>query len=183
MPPDDNYYALLGVPPGADRAAIQSACRALMRRYHPDLNASSEAATNAKIINEAYACLRDPVQRAAYDRLIAPRSRARGSPYPSSPPTCPRPVWTGPTPRAERSTPWYHPSSGKAIGLAVGAVVTGITFTITSTIPPVVPLVAKTAPAVSIHPAPTTPTVDGSGFDCRGRRMSASRPIRAVCGS
>ena len=30
-----------------------------MRRYHPDVNASADAVSNAKAINEAYACLRD----------------------------------------------------------------------------------------------------------------------------
>ncbi|MEO6247359.1 MAG: J domain-containing protein [Sphingomicrobium sp.] len=153
MPPGEDYYAVLRVAPGADRAAVQAAYRALMRRYHPDLNASEEAAANATMINEAYACLRDTAKRAAYDWQRHPRSRPRATASPSSPAPRPRPVWTGPTPRAEASTPWYHPSWGKAIGLGIAALLTGITFTITSAIPPTLPPVAKPALAVSMRVA------------------------------
>lgn len=143
MPAAEDYYATLDIPPVADRAAIQAAYRALMRRYHPDLNASQEAAAAAQRINEAYACLRDPALRAAYDRQKLARSRTRGSGARSSASFHARPVWTGPTPRAEPSTPWYRPSWNKAIGLAVAAIITAITFTITSMIPPVIPAVAE----------------------------------------
>jgi hypothetical protein len=157
MPAAEDYYATLDVPPVADRAAIQAAYRALMRRYHPDLNDSSEAATAAQMINAAYACLRDPAQRAAYDQQRAPRARARGTTTRSSPSAYPRAVWTGPTPRAQPSRPWYRPSWDKAIGLAVAAIVTVITFTITSTIPPVAPAVASYGPAVTMRMKPKPP--------------------------
>lgn len=50
---------------------VQAAYRALMRRYHPDANASAEAAERARSINAAYAVLGDPDRRAGYDALRA----------------------------------------------------------------------------------------------------------------
>ena len=62
----DDYYAILGVAPGAQFAVIQAAYRDLMRRFHPDVNASAEADARAKAINEAYACL--PIKAAVQQR-------------------------------------------------------------------------------------------------------------------
>lgn len=63
-----NYYALLGVAPGSPTTAIRRAYRARMlrQRKHPDLGGSTEEAV---ALNEAYAVLKDPDRRAAYDRL------------------------------------------------------------------------------------------------------------------
>lgn len=63
-----DYYAILGVAPDSEEVVIQAAYRALMRRYHPDTNASPEATERATAINAAYSILSDPVARAAYDR-------------------------------------------------------------------------------------------------------------------
>ena len=164
MSATEDYYALLRVSPKADTSVIRSAYRAMMRRYHPDVNASADAVANAKAINEAYACLRDASARAAYDRQRLPRSGGRRSTSPSSPAQRPQPVWNGPTPRAEPSTPWFQPTWGKAVGLGIAAVATSITFIITSTVPPIERAVL--APGVTMRMGPKVPT-DHLSYDVR----------------
>lgn len=143
MPAAEDFYALLRIAPSADATAIRDAYRALMRRYHPDVNASDDAAAQAKAINAAYACLRDPDRRAAYDwQRGASASGARAT-QAHRRPQRPRPVWTGPTASPEPPTQWFRPTWRNAVGLGIAAVITAITFTITSAIPPVAPAVAK----------------------------------------
>ena len=61
---DKDFYAILGVPPDADAAAIKKAYRKLARKLHPDHNAGDAAAEQRfKEIGEAYAVLSDPEQR------------------------------------------------------------------------------------------------------------------------
>ena len=64
-----DYYALLGVDPGATTAQIKSAYRKLAKQYHPDVNTSSDAAERFREITEAYDTLTDPDRRRRYDRL------------------------------------------------------------------------------------------------------------------
>jgi curved DNA-binding protein CbpA len=66
-PPDD-CYALLGVDPDADRAAVRRAWRLLALRWHPDRAGVAATATFQRI-QAAYVVLADPLARAAYDRL------------------------------------------------------------------------------------------------------------------
>lgn len=63
-----NYYAILQVPITASPADIKRAWKHLLqkKRQHPDLGGDTD---DAAIINEAYTVLRDPLRRAAYDRL------------------------------------------------------------------------------------------------------------------
>ncbi len=69
MGPVKDYYATLGVEPGASEAEIRQAFRRLARRFHPDLNPQSpEAEAKFKEINEAYQVLTDPRQRQEYDQ-------------------------------------------------------------------------------------------------------------------
>jgi hypothetical protein len=181
MSATEDYYVLLRVSPEADTAVIRAAYRALMRRYHPDANASVDAVAKAKAINGAYACLRDESNRTAYDRQRMPRSGGQRSTSPASPARRPRPVWSGPTPRAEPPTPWFRPTWGKAVGLGIAALITSITFTITSTIPPAESAVAEPALEVTMRMQPRGPTIADSGKpDCRGKKSSASR---TGCGS
>ncbi len=63
-----DLYERLNVDPSASPQAVRSAYRLLAARLHPDRN-SSDAAHRAMVqINRAYAVLRDPESRAAYDK-------------------------------------------------------------------------------------------------------------------
>lgn len=66
-----DYYAILGIARNADTATISRACRRLMQKYHPDVCADPEAAERFKEVREAGRVLRDPIQRAVYDRMTA----------------------------------------------------------------------------------------------------------------
>lgn len=136
MAASGDYYAILGVESSADAAAIRLAYRKLMRRYHPDVNRAEEAAEQAQSINQAYACLRDPQERASYDRQ-------RAAPKPA-------PVFTaGHRPTPPRGAGWQPPKNrpyvveveppstqirAGILGLAV--LVTFVTFALTSATPP-----------------------------------------------
>ncbi len=64
-----NHYATLGLSPTSEDVVIRAAYLALMRRYHPDRNASAGAAVRARAIAAAYAVLGDPERRAEYDAM------------------------------------------------------------------------------------------------------------------
>lgn len=69
-----DYYAALGVPRDADAEAIRKAYRKLARRHHPDVSTEPGAEARFKEAAEAYATLKDPERRAAYDQLGQHRS-------------------------------------------------------------------------------------------------------------
>ena len=64
-----DYYAILGVLPSIDQAALKAVYTALMKKFHPDTTQldKAEAEVRAKEINEAYSALSDPSRRAEYD--------------------------------------------------------------------------------------------------------------------
>lgn len=68
-----DHYSVLGVTPASEDVVIRAAYHALMRRYHPDADPSDEAAERSRVINEAYAVLRDPAKRASYDQALGSR--------------------------------------------------------------------------------------------------------------
>jgi hypothetical protein len=80
-----DYYQILQVDPSADPEIIEAAYKRLVRKYHPDVNASPDATARMQEINEAYAVLNDPAQRAAYDY-----ERNMGATYFPMPPPPPR---------------------------------------------------------------------------------------------
>ena len=64
-----DYYAILGVDRGASEEDIKKAYRRLARKYHPDVSKEADAEARFKEMGEAYATLKDPEKRAAYDQL------------------------------------------------------------------------------------------------------------------
>ena len=62
-----DHYAILGVTPTAQPAAIRAAYLGLMREYHPDRNPSPVAAERARAIVAAYKVLGDFDRRQEYD--------------------------------------------------------------------------------------------------------------------
>lgn len=62
-----NYYQMLGVPADADAPAIQTAFRALAKKYHPDGSASTRSAERFIEIQEAYEVLGTSEVKQAYD--------------------------------------------------------------------------------------------------------------------
>jgi len=71
-----DYYAVLGVALDATPAEIKKAYRTLAKRYHPDVNPSSDAAARFREITEAYDTLIDPDRRRRYDRLRGTDARS-----------------------------------------------------------------------------------------------------------
>lgn len=64
-----DYYATLGVPADADLPQIKKAYRQLARQNHPDVSKTPGGEARFKEAAEAYATLKDPAKRAAYDEL------------------------------------------------------------------------------------------------------------------
>jgi hypothetical protein len=96
MATDSDYYDILGIAAEADQAEIRRAFRERVRACHPDrvanLDAELRQLAEEKMVqlNEAYAVLRNPARRAAYDDR---RLRARTpSPPISSPSATPVPT-------------------------------------------------------------------------------------------
>ena len=79
-----DYYAALGVPRDADLNAIKKAYRKLAREHHPDMSKALGAEARFKEVAEAYATLKDPEKRAAYDGL---------GQHPAGEPFSPPPQW------------------------------------------------------------------------------------------
>lgn len=70
-----NPYVVLGVSPRATQAEITHAYRRHLRDHHPDIRPSTpsgDADERLRQILAAYALLRDPHRRAAYDRTTEP---------------------------------------------------------------------------------------------------------------
>ncbi|MGB5511275.1 MAG: DnaJ C-terminal domain-containing protein [Woeseiaceae bacterium] len=66
-----DYYKVMGVERDAAQDEIKRAYRKLARKYHPDVSKDADAEQRFKELGEAYAVLKDPEKRAAYDQLGA----------------------------------------------------------------------------------------------------------------
>lgn len=66
---EPDYYHILGVNRDASPEAIKQAYHRLATRFHPDLHPDdADAEACLRSLNQAYAVLKDPEQRARYDR-------------------------------------------------------------------------------------------------------------------
>lgn len=82
-----DYYGVLGVDAGAPATEIDNRYRELAKSLHPDRNADPEDQERFKQVSAAYAALKDPGTRRAYDEF---RMRvAEGSLYVARPPASP----------------------------------------------------------------------------------------------
>ena len=69
-----NFYDILGVAKTVTADEIKGVFRELAKKYHPDVNNSSNAAKQFKEIHEAYAILSNPFERKLYDEsLVSPK--------------------------------------------------------------------------------------------------------------
>ncbi len=66
-----DYYEVMGVARDATPDQIKRAYRQLARKHHPDVSKAKDAEVRFKEIGEAYAVLKDPQKRGAYDQLGA----------------------------------------------------------------------------------------------------------------
>ncbi|HZT42378.1 MAG TPA: DnaJ domain-containing protein [Chthonomonadaceae bacterium] len=80
-----NYYEVLGLSSDAAPAEIKKRYRELARRYHPDVNASPDAARKITLINQAYHILGDVDRRAVYDAERLLRANAAAPPRTAAP--------------------------------------------------------------------------------------------------
>ena len=66
---EPDYYSILGVGREASPEEIKQAYHRLATHFHPDLHPDdAEAEACLRSLNQAYAVLKDPEQRARYDR-------------------------------------------------------------------------------------------------------------------
>ena len=66
---EPDYYSILGVGREAGPEEIKQAYHRLVTRFHPDMHpGDADAEACLRSVNEAYAILKDPEQRARYDR-------------------------------------------------------------------------------------------------------------------
>ena len=64
-----DYYKIMGLERDASQDDIKRTYRKLARKYHPDVSKEANAEARFKELGEAYAVLKDPEKRAAYDEL------------------------------------------------------------------------------------------------------------------
>lgn len=127
-----DLYQVLGVAPDADEHLLDQAFRTLVRRHHPDMRPQHDdpaMSTHTELDSErfqeilaAYAVLRDPVARVAYDRAIQHAAAAATHPpsaspltsAPAEPITTPRrfepPLHAGPVRWAPATPPRSRPT-------------------------------------------------------------------------
>jgi DnaJ domain len=105
-----DYYAELGVSARASRVVIDEAYRRRAKALHPDRNPDAAAEERFKRLAAAYAVLRDPSTREAYDQFrhrVDTGTVLSAAPYPGSThPGGPGSWATGPTGAPRQADSW-----------------------------------------------------------------------------
>jgi curved DNA-binding protein len=79
-----DYYEVLKIEKSATDIEVKAAYRKLARKYHPDVSKDPDAEDRFKELGEAYAVLKDPEKRAAYDQISEhPRQGQEFTPPPN----------------------------------------------------------------------------------------------------
>lgn len=76
-----DYYQVLKVNPDCDARILELAYHYFAKMYHPDNQATADAEKFSEVI-EAYRALRNPEQRAAYDRTYSQRDSRSAYQFP-----------------------------------------------------------------------------------------------------
>ncbi|KAJ3700189.1 hypothetical protein LUZ61_003894 [Rhynchospora tenuis] len=74
---EKDYYKILGVPRDASQDDIKKAFLTLAKKYHPDTNSSQSGKSKFQEIRDAYEILRDPSNRAQYDKRFTGEEEMR----------------------------------------------------------------------------------------------------------
>lgn len=106
----ENYYVILGIHPGSSPKEIRDAFRRKAMELHPDRSAGAGYDSFLKL-QKAYDVLKDPANRAAYDREIRPKSAPAFAPSPE-------PMTRAEVPYARPVTPPGFPEPIKSASLA-----------------------------------------------------------------
>ncbi len=77
-----DYYDVLQVNPGCDAKILESAYHYLAKIYHPDRGGTADPEKFSEVI-EAYRALRNPKDRAEYDRLYTKNGNGDASRFPA----------------------------------------------------------------------------------------------------
>jgi curved DNA-binding protein len=77
-----DYYQVMGLERAASASEIKQAYRKLAHQFHPDISADPLGKERFQEIGEAYAVLKDPEKREAYDQLGKPQAGQDFSPPP-----------------------------------------------------------------------------------------------------
>src|SRR3974377_982 len=77
MDNERDLYQILQIDPAAEKEVVQAAFKRLALKYHPDRNQALDAHQRMQELNDAYAIISDPAQRAAYDRERQQRLNAQ----------------------------------------------------------------------------------------------------------
>jgi curved DNA-binding protein CbpA len=109
-------YDVMMLTPAADERLIRVVYRHLAKRYHPDVDASPEAAARMAELNEAYEVLGDRARKARYDDSIgmARAATVRADPAPNPSRGGPSPEQAG-SPFGEAGPPPVNPAPAGSV--------------------------------------------------------------------